>query len=173
VSDATAVVAVLAEGVAVVAEGVAVVGAHDDQPSLPAGEPVDQATEVFVRVRERGRLGLPGVATVAGVVTVGDVGGGDVDEQEQRAVDVLLGDGQRVVDLVASGVGFRGAELGPPVVTENMPALRHYVRLASWTKIVQVSRWMAMVPRLRAFASRAITLFGSLSASSTQFCVSV
>jgi hypothetical protein len=109
VSNATAVVAVLAEGVAVV-------GTHDDQPSLLAGESVDQAAQVFVRVRERGCLGLPGVLAVPHIVAVGDVGGGDVDEQEQGAGGVLLGDRQGVVDLVARGVRLWGAELGPPVV---------------------------------------------------------
>jgi hypothetical protein len=66
--DATAVVAVFAEGVAVV-------GAQDDQPALLRGEGGDQAGEVGVSVREGGLLGGDGVAAVAEVVAVGDVGG--------------------------------------------------------------------------------------------------
>ena len=87
-------------------EGVAVVGAQDDQPALSGCECGDQAAEVGVGVGEGGLLGGEGVAAVAEVVAVGDVGGRDVDEQVQRPALVPFGDLEGVVDLVAGGVGF-------------------------------------------------------------------
>jgi hypothetical protein len=99
VGDAAAVVSIFTVGVAVV-------GAQDDQPALCRGEGGDQAGEVGVGVGEGGLLGGGGVAAVAEVVAVGDVGGRDVDEQVDGATVVVFGDLQGVVDLVAGGVGF-------------------------------------------------------------------